>query len=83
MPHEPQDPVLEAAIEKALALVGGVASRRLIEDLRKSLRLTAAMDPRAQELLRRLRTRPVPMQSGARRTADAPAEDDAEGAGNK
>jgi hypothetical protein len=67
---EPEDPVLEAAVNQALRLVATTASPALLGELRKTIRLSLAMDPRAQALVQRLRGRSVRIHSGSSPTGN-------------
>ncbi len=66
-----EDPVVEAAVAHALRLVAGSASPALLQELRKSIRLHLATDPRARALVQRLRGRPVQIRSGANPAGEA------------
>lgn len=60
-PHE--DPILEAAVERALAPLLGRLSPELLDEFRKSLRLGLSTHPKAQDILHRLRARPILLAS--------------------
>lgn len=58
------DPILDAAVERAIAPLQGILPPAVLDEKRRSLRLGLAAHPRAQDILRRLRARPRVQQSG-------------------
>jgi hypothetical protein len=58
------DPILDAAVERAIVPLLGLLPPDVLEEKRRSLRLGLASHPRAQDILRRLRARPPVQQSG-------------------
>jgi hypothetical protein len=64
MPRNHEDLIIDAAVERALANLGGRLPPEVVENLRKSGRLALRLDPRAQEIVRMLRARPSVLRSG-------------------
>jgi hypothetical protein len=64
------DPIVDAAVERALAPLVGLLPPDVLEEKRRSLRLGLATHPRAQDILRRLRARPLVQRSGTVLTND-------------
>jgi hypothetical protein len=79
--NQPHDPLLEAAIDRAMADVGDLLPPDLAEELRRGMRLGLGMHPRAQDILRRLRAAPVDNTSGAVRTSEYRDEEESNKAG--
>lgn len=59
MTKTPDDPILDAAVECAVAPLAGLLPPDLLEEERRSVRLGLTADPEAQDILRRLRARPL------------------------
>ena len=59
-----EDPNLDEAVDRALALYPHVIPPSRVDEVRRSIRFGLAADPRAQEILRRLGARPHVKQSG-------------------
>jgi hypothetical protein len=78
MTDQAEEPLIEAHVERAVALYVGRLSPVAVDEMRRMLRLMLTTHPVAQGLLRRLRPRHV-VESGE--TAVAGAADAARGAG--
>lgn len=67
MTKPPEESLIESVIEEALGPYIPLLPPHLVEEFRKSLRLGLGTHPKAQDLLNRLRARPVRAESGKRR----------------
>jgi hypothetical protein len=77
MPRKKEDMIVDAAVERALANLGGVLPPGAIESLRRSGRLALKLDPRAQEIIRMLKDRPSVQRSGILGAGDEEEDDGA------